>query len=131
MNLTTYTYLTQNIDTFRFSIINQDACLSEYQVSPKYYCKPEIYIPNTFTPDQNGPPENETFAPIIEDGKLKYLKIFNRWGEMIYSGVEPWDGTYQGKLVPNGVYAYVIGVEISFGTQKSLQHFKGSVQVLR
>ncbi len=125
------TYLTQNIDTFRFSIINQDACLSEYQVSPKYYCKPEIYIPNTFTPDQNGPPENETFAPIIEDGKLKYLKIFNRWGEMIYSGVEPWDGTYQGKLVPNGVYAYVIGVEISFGTQKSLQHFKGSVQVLR
>jgi hypothetical protein len=59
------------------------------------------------------------------------MRIYNRWGEMIYSGVEPWDGTYQSVPVPNGVYAYIIGVEISFGTQKSLQHFKGSVQVLR
>ena len=37
--------------------------------------------------------------------------IFNRWGEMIFESNklgEAWDGTYKGKLVPNGVYTWKV-----------------------
>jgi gliding motility-associated-like protein len=58
------------------------------------------------------------------------MKIFNRWGELIHSSPEPWDGTYQGVAVPEGVYIYLMGIEITYGTQIRKQHFSGNVQVV-
>jgi gliding motility-associated-like protein len=39
------------------------------------------------------------------------LSIFNRWGEIIFLSTDPnapWDGTYKGQLVENGIYYYYI-----------------------
>jgi gliding motility-associated-like protein len=124
-------YFTQDTQHIQLLVIDSHQCEKTYFVQPDYSCFKPVWIPNVFTPDGRGPNENERFAASCASCQTTYMRIYNRWGEMIYSGIEPWDGTYQGMLVPNGVYAYVIGVEISFGTQKSLQHFKGSVQVLR
>ena len=68
-----------------------------------------IYIPNAFTPDYDG--LNEGFFPKgfgISDNKYNFY-IFNRWGELIFeshSKFEPWNGTYKGNLVQNGVYVW-------------------------
>ena len=35
------------------------------------------------------------------------LSIFNRWGELIYSGEEGWDGKIHGKEAPMGTYSYL------------------------
>lgn len=70
------------------------------------------YIPNTFTPD--GDEFNQTFQPIFTAGYDPYdfnMKIFNRWGEVIYitnDDTVGWDGTYKGKLVQDGVYTWTI-----------------------
>ena len=112
-------------------VLDSHGCERNYYISPKYACFKPVWIPNVFTPNGNGPEENERFAPSCVSCQTTYMRIYNRWGEMIYSGVEPWDGTYEGKLVPNGVYAYSLGVKISYGSQRSIQHFKGNVQVLR
>ena len=68
-----------------------------------------IYVPNAFTPDGDG--INDGFFPngfgITQDDYT--FMIFNRWGEVIYESYktfEPWDGTYKGKLVQNGVYVW-------------------------
>jgi gliding motility-associated-like protein len=124
-------YFTQDTQQIQLLVIDSHQCEKTYFVQPNYSCFKPVWIPNVFTPDGKGPNENERFAASCVSCQTVYMRIYNRWGEMIYSGVEPWDGTYQSVPVPNGVYAYIIGVEISFGTQKSLQHFKGSVQVLR
>ncbi len=125
--------LFQQSDSLRINVMALDShgCERNYYISPKYACFKPVWIPNVFTPNGNGPEENERFAPSCVSCQTTYMRIYNRWGEMIYSGVEPWDGTYEGKLVPNGVYAYSLGVKISYGSQRSIQHFKGNVQVLR
>lgn len=70
-----------------------------------------FYIPNAFTPNANG--RNDRFLPQGE-GYLSYnMTIFDRWGEVIFQGVEAaggWDGTYKGADVSNGAYVYHISV---------------------
>ena len=70
-----------------------------------------IYAPNTFTPD--GDEFNQGWRVFME-GVDVYdfeLLIFNRWGETIWESHDmtvPWDGTYNGKIVPEGTYQWVI-----------------------
>ena len=89
-----------------FANIDDGSCL--------YYdpCDEEdipVYVPNVFTP--NGDGINEVWQIITnKDCWLDWdVKIFNRWGNMIYSMTSPdevWDGTVVGKdrLVSDGVY---------------------------
>jgi|GEM_PF-1488183 len=73
-------------------------------------CSCIIYIPNAFTPDNNG--LNETFSPSISCVPEKYsMQIFNRWGELIFESLtieKGWDGTYKNKPSEPGVYVFII-----------------------
>lgn len=50
---------------------------------------------------------------------LKYkMKIFDRWGEMVFSTEDPsagWDGTYQSVNLNIGVYIYYYYIEFIDG----------------
>ncbi|MDP2174483.1 MAG: gliding motility-associated C-terminal domain-containing protein [Bacteroidota bacterium] len=74
-------------------------------------CEFNVFVPNIFTP--NNDENNEIFKPILS-GKYNqfYLKIINRWGEIIYesNSTEGWNGFYKGKLVSQGIYAYQVKV---------------------
>lgn len=70
-----------------------------------------IYVPNTFTPD--GDEFNQEWGVHVEGLDIYdfHVNVFNRWGELIWESHDPyatWDGTYNGKLVPNGVYTWTI-----------------------
>lgn len=67
-----------------------------------------IYIPNVFTPNNDG--INDWFMPVIAKGFLS-LEIFNRWGQEIFSSTEKqnqWLGTFKNKQVPDGTYVYIV-----------------------
>ncbi|UII26555.1 gliding motility-associated C-terminal domain-containing protein [Fulvivirga maritima] len=67
-----------------------------------------IYFPNAFTPDQDG--NNDTFRIHGKYITSFTLTIYNRWGELIFASEnmeESWDGTFNGKLLPLGTYAFV------------------------
>jgi gliding motility-associated-like protein len=57
-----------------------------------------IYVPNTFTPDDNE--YNQTFKPVLTEGFKKdsyHMTIFNRWGEIVFESQDVeygWDGSY-------------------------------------
>lgn len=72
--------------------------------------QPEYKVPNVFTP--NGDENNDEFGVVFTSGKydIKSMKIFNRWGQMVFSGTgdERWDGTHNGKPAVLEVYAYII-----------------------
>lgn len=59
-----------------------------------------LYIPNAFTP--NGDGINEIFKIINLENDQEY-KIFNRFGQMLYSG-NSWNGTFENKDCEAGVY---------------------------
>jgi gliding motility-associated-like protein len=70
-----------------------------------------IWVPNAFTPNQNG--INEFFTPkgIGLDPNNFELYVYNRWGELIFYSSNlsyQWDGTYKGNEVPQDVYVWVI-----------------------
>ena len=73
--------------------------------------QPEIIVPSAFTPNADG--LNETFAPILEEASSFQMKIFSRWGELIFvsnSIFEGWDGNYKRGLAPAGTYIYQISL---------------------
>jgi gliding motility-associated-like protein len=93
-----------------------------------------IYVPNTFTPDGDG--LNEVFIPMLLSGydrnKGYEFKIYNRWGENIFSTFEAgvgWDGTFQGKPVQDGTYTWIINFKSSANNE--IFNYSGHIILLR
>ncbi len=91
-----------------------------------------VYIPNTFTPD--GDEFNNEFVPKMWLTPSEWhLKIFNRWGEMVFESYDfegGWNGMYDGKLVQSGTYGYVVEYK-TCGVVPETVVFNGIVNVLR
>lgn len=95
--------------------------------------EPLFYIPNAFTPDNDG--INSEFKPVMTAGYDPYdyhLTIYNRWGEIVFESYDAfygWDGTYGGNIVASGVYLWVI----EFGDPLTDSNYRrdGHVMVIR
>lgn len=70
------------------------------------------FIPNTFTPNNDG--FNDVFIPIAGTQKEWKFEIFNRWGNKIFMTEDEltgWNGTAEGKNAPDGTYFWVISYQ--------------------
>jgi len=70
-----------------------------------------VFIPNVFTP--NGDGKNDFFQVIIKGAKCYNIKIYNRWGVLVYEGgdaLSGWNGIVQKSGLPasDGTYYYII-----------------------
>jgi gliding motility-associated-like protein len=67
-----------------------------------------LFYPNAFTPDGVGPIENETFTVRGQYIVKMELKIFDRWGSLVFFTDEnkPWDGSNGGRVLPEGTYVW-------------------------
>lgn len=78
----------------------------------------DIYVPTVFAPNGTGTAENKmvcVYGNCIAE--MKYA-IYNRWGEKVFETEDPticWDGTYKGKEMNAGVFAYKLIVTLSNG----------------
>jgi len=76
-------------------------------------CDFPIYFPTAFTP--NGDNLNDELrVPLANKNKLVRLRIYNRWGEMIFSTSIPgkgWDGKVNGTPQAAGIYIYYLEME--------------------
>ncbi|WP_295124072.1 gliding motility-associated C-terminal domain-containing protein [uncultured Chitinophaga sp.] len=94
-------------------------------------CESKPDIPNAFSP--NGDGRNDVFRPVVRGPMYDYeLRIFNRWGEMIFISKDlhkGWDGKYKGKPVDNSTFVWWM-------SYKKVQNgpvfiLKGEVTVIR
>jgi len=97
----------------------------------------EIYVPNAFSPDDNGRNDRFTFYSDNGSGEIiERLRVYDRWGALIYEGEElflndgstGWDGRFGEKLMNTGVYTYHGIVRFGNGVKKS---FKGDITLIR
>lgn len=79
---------------------NPNGCVQKFE---KYIRLIHSEMPNTFTP--NGDGKNDIFM------KDYQMKVFDRAGQLLYSGNEGWDGTYKGNKMPKDTYYFVIEVK--------------------
>ncbi|MES2566193.1 MAG: gliding motility-associated C-terminal domain-containing protein [Bacteroidota bacterium] len=92
-----------------------------------------LYIPNAFTPDENG--KNDVFQPMgvgIDEENYR-MDIFDRWGENIFTSNnfrKGWDGSVKGgsKMATQGVYIYKLQVTDLQGVKHP---YVGHVTVIR
>jgi gliding motility-associated-like protein len=70
----------------------------------------DVLVPNAFSP--NGDGRNDVLRPhAIGIKDFKYFRVFNRWGQMVFSTTnegEGWDGRVGGQLQPLGTYVWVV-----------------------
>jgi len=76
-----------------------------------------IDIPNAFSPNGFGA---NNILKAVKRGQvtLKYLRIFNRWGNKVFetSNIEEgWNGEFNGVKQPSGVYVFMIEAETNSG----------------
>ena len=95
-----------------------------------YKVVPGIYLPNAFTPGNDG--RNDVFKPIaIGIKKLNYFRIYNRWGQLMFVSTEinlGWDGKFKGTEQGSAVFVWVIEA-IDYQDKKIIQ--KGAVTLIR
>ena len=95
-----------------------------------YEMKYNLYIPNSFTPNNDG--NNDVFLPTINIDSNYNFKIFNRWGELIFETTdvqEGWDGSStDGTPLKADVYVYRI---VYRDPKRVVKEIKGHVTLLR
>ncbi|MCB0402704.1 MAG: gliding motility-associated C-terminal domain-containing protein [Flavobacteriales bacterium] len=91
--------------------------------------EPDIFIPNAFTPNNDN--ENDVLYVRGRNVGDMVLKIYNRWGELVFETQQQrngWDGTFKGELVDPGVFVYYLTVTCVDGQE----YFKkGNITVIR
>ncbi len=108
--------LSRTDSTIKYTISLTDSFGCKYSDETLVLVEGSLYIPNAFTP--NGDGINDFFGPEAIDVSKYSLKIFNRWGEIIFTSnnlKNGWDGTFKGKTVQNDVYVYQLNYEFNTG----------------
>lgn len=101
-DLKSITYLVKATDTF--------GCYGTASITVTVVrAQPDAYVPNAFTPAANS---NNVFRPVCFGmSSLDYFRVFNRWGQLLYSTAQMgqgWDGRVGGKLQESSVYLWAL-----------------------
>ena len=89
------------------AIANQAGIVSSVSNTLTIIKDPNLFYPTAFTP--NGDDLNDVFNVYGQFITLFEMRIFNRWGEMMYvtDDLEKgWDGHFKGTLMPEGTYVF-------------------------
>lgn len=95
--------------TYTVTVTNSDGCTAEDSISFILDCNTSIFIPNTFSPNDDN--TNELFMPRTIYVEWYEMRIFNREGTQIFNTTnieEGWNGTFENKPCPEGIYVYTI-----------------------
>lgn len=115
---------------YKVKVVSETGCVGYDTIRIRVIDYPHFSVPNAFTP--NGDGKNDFFRPLqVGFSSLRFFKVFNRYGEEIYSTQnlgEGWDGTYKGQNQEMGVYFWMIGAKDRRGKNFDL---KGDVTLIR
>lgn len=116
---------------YSLAVKSEHGCIAAESVTVNKDCF--IDVPNAFTP--NGDGTNDYFFPRqFLSGKLTRFKmqILNRWGQILFETTSVngrgWDGKFNGKDQPGGVYIYLIEATLD---NANIEKYNGNVTLMR
>ncbi|MFM9007600.1 MAG: PKD domain-containing protein [Bacteroidota bacterium] len=126
-----HAYIDTGLYVITLAVRSLEGCVDTFQ--NKIIVKPDVsfWVPNAFTPNNDG--DNETFTGYGINVKGAEFFIFDRWGTVVYESdalSRGWNGTYfnQGNPCPEAVYVYLFRVDLG-GTEP--KEFTGRVSLVR
>ncbi|BAV05896.1 gliding motility-associated C-terminal domain-containing protein [Filimonas lacunae] len=99
------------------SVNGRDPQAAGNSTTPVTLTKPSVYIPNGFSPNNDG--VNDNFVVRNTNGKAIHLEVYNRWGNLVFKDenyANTWSGQCNqglrlGSKLPDGTYFYVVVLE--------------------
>ncbi|WP_017733194.1 T9SS type B sorting domain-containing protein [Nafulsella turpanensis] len=88
----------------------------------------DIEIPDTFTPNGDGINDRWALRNLSVLYPLNKVMVYNRWGAPVFESAgyaKEWEGTHNGKSLPDGTYYFVIYLN------ETEQPLKGAVTIMR
>jgi gliding motility-associated-like protein len=102
----------QNIQSntmFSVTATTVAGCVGVDSVNIKVFNKPDIYVPNAFSPNADG--NNDVLRAIPVGIKLfKFFTVYDRYGHQIFNTTDPnkgWDGKTNGSLNNTGSFIWI------------------------
>ena len=122
--------------TYTIAIVDEDGCTAIDSLTIFVNLERPVYIPNAFSPNDDGPNDFFTAYTGPAGRLIKTLRVFDRWGEMVFDGrdltpgIEPmgWDGTFKGKPMNPAVFAYYAQIEFIDGV---VILYEGDVTIIK
>ncbi|MBE9667199.1 gliding motility-associated C-terminal domain-containing protein [Mucilaginibacter boryungensis] len=109
--------------TYSLVVTNTDGCEAQASITVAV----GVSIPTVFTP--NGDGINDTWnIPALVSYPNCNVSVYNRFGSLVFQSKgydKAWDSTYNGKMLPQGTYYYVIN------TNNSSTPLTGNVTIIR
>lgn len=101
---------------YHLLLIDSMQCEVEDVVLIKVFSEQNIFVPNTFSPNDDGINDFFDFKVDVGIKNINTFNVYDRWGNLIYhlenfdptSGNFGWNGTFKGAKLNPGVYAYFI-----------------------
>jgi len=118
----------------RVLIVDSLGCKAEDLRFVLVYEPIEVYIPNAFSPNNDG--VNDRLGVFTRDEEqLLSFRIFDRWGAVIFERTNfssnnqdyGWDGKFRGQLMPKSEYLY----QLKLLDDGEIRQFIGTVLLLR
>jgi gliding motility-associated-like protein len=128
-----YSFTSEGVYPITLIVTNQYGCkdtaYGEVTVNPAFY----IYIPNAFTPDEDGLNDQWFINGIGIDKENFSVRIYSRWGNLVYASEDPnfkWNGGYgnNGKPIKSDAYVYSINLRDVMGKEYS---YKGNLSLMK
>ncbi len=117
-------------------VVDSNGCIAD--ISKNIFVKLDkgVFVPTAINPESINNSNRRLFVYGKDNIKILSFSVYDRWGTEIYNRhnfaindeKEGWDGTFEGKNLEQGVYAWKLEVENIDGTK---QTFKGYVTLLR
>lgn len=126
----------QQTTDYLLEVVNENGCMDEAKIRLIVDERPEVFIPNVFSPNSDGLNEVfHIFAKVDAVKTVKSLQIFTRWGELVYQAFDfppndpqyGWDGYHRGEPVNSNVFVYWTEIELINGEKVIM---KGDVTVI-
>jgi gliding motility-associated-like protein len=119
--------------TYTVTVTDEHGCTGTASISigvADLFCdERDIFIPNAFTPDNNG--TNDFFKVISNYDLVIDMHVYNRWGQEVFTSKDMnigWDGTFKGEQLQPDVFGFYVDVTCPNGEK----YFKkGNVTLLR
>ncbi len=108
------TFLTDGLGFYGVMVTNDCGTDSDEVFVNIFDCEVcNLQFPNVFSPNQDG--VSDTFNALSDCTFSAFnLKIFNRWGNIVFEGNDlsaGWDGAYNGQESPSDAYFYILDFE--------------------
>ncbi len=101
--------------TVGLEVVMPDGCVARDEVEIVVTKERRVFLPNAFSPNGDGANDLLTIYPGKGVQAIRSMKIFNRWGGVVYEITDMpildqqagWDGKVDGKNAASGVYVVV------------------------